>query len=231
MPLRKNAKQNALCQILSLGLEPEGFGDHAERSLLQAALSHGIGTSQNGSMGRLFDAVSAILGICDLNRYEGECAILLEQAANRALKKGLEPVPMAFHLSEQTEGGEAGLILWDRKPILETCLAEGRTLREAGSGNDGMGSVADPELRDRLALGFHLALADGILRTCEILRDRTGESKVALSGGCFANMLLCGRTVSALKNAGFEVFTNKKVPGNDSGLALGQVYAETLLRS
>ncbi len=227
----KNAKQNALCQMLSLGLEPEGFGNSAERSLLQAALSHGIGTSQNGSMGRLFDAVSAILGICDLNRYEGECAILLEQAANCALKKGLEPVPMAFHLSEQTEGVEAGSILWDRKPVLEACLAEGRTLRGTGSSNEGMGSAADPELRERLALGFHLALADGILRTCKMLRDRTGESKVALSGGCFANMLLCGRTVSALKNAGFEVFTTKKVPGNDSGLALGQVYAETLLRS
>ncbi len=226
----KNARQNALCQILSLGLsaEAEAIGDPSERSLLQAVLTHGIGTSRNGSMGRLFDAVSAILGICEMNRYEGECAILLEQAAHRALKAGLPPVPMAFELSEQTGGENAGII-WSRKPVLETCLNESGLMQDGREG--AQLRAADMEIRDRLALGFHLAVADGILKTCEILRDRTGESKVVLSGGCFANMLLCGRTVSALKNAGFEIFWNKKVPGNDSGLALGQIYAEYLLRS
>ncbi|GHU88322.1 carbamoyltransferase [Clostridia bacterium] len=105
--------------------------------ILNAAVGAGLGV-QTSSMGRLFDAVSAILGVCGFNGYEGQCAIALQNSAERALKRGETPVFMEF--SEKLEFGN----------ILEQareCL---------------------PERVDSFALGFHIAVAGMVVRTAKL---------------------------------------------------------------
>jgi hydrogenase maturation protein HypF len=76
-----------------------------------------------------------------------------------------------------------------------------------------------------LAAQFHDAAAKAVLAGCEECRRRTGLGRVALSGGCFQNLLLLSRTRALLEGSGFEVYTHSLVPANDGGLALGQAAA------
>ena len=75
-----------------------------------------------------------------------------------------------------------------------------------------------------LALGFHLALAQGIASVCEKLQSRYSTNAVALSGGVFQNALLTGHTMRLLREKGFQVYLNGAVPPNDGGVSLGQAY-------
>ena len=77
---------------------------------------------------------------------------------------------------------------------------------------------------ERLALGFHQALAQAVLQICIELRDQTGENRVGLSGGVFANQLLTERCYSLLQENHFRVYLNRAIPCNDSGICLGQAY-------
>jgi hydrogenase maturation protein HypF len=63
-----------------------------------------------------------------------------------------------------------------------------------------------------------------VLRVCEALRSKTGENNIALSGGVFANLLLLNDCATRLEDAGFEVYINREVPTNDSGICLGQAW-------
>ncbi|MCR5135419.1 MAG: carbamoyltransferase HypF [Clostridiales bacterium] len=148
---------------------------HRETEILEKAIAAGINTVKSSSMGRLFDAAAALLGICDYNSYEGECAILLEDAAARAKKT--------------PERSEA----------------------------------------DDLALVFHMRIAYMIAAKCRELRERTGVSKVALTGGVFQNRILMEETLEQLRAVGFETYYNISVSPNDGGIALGQAYAASFL--
>lgn len=134
--------------------------------LARKALQAGINTIESSSMGRLFDAVAALLGIKERNDYEGQCAIMLEDAAAAARQ------------------GEA----------------------------------------ERLALAFHHKVADFILKTCLRMREETGASQVALTGGVFQNKILMEESLSRLRQHEFEPFYNISVSPNDGGIALGQAY-------
>ena len=74
------------------------------------------------------------------------------------------------------------------------------------------------------ALFFHLAIAYGAAQITERLAERTGEKKICLSGGCFANRLLLTVLEQLLAKKRLIVYRNEQVPGNDGGLALGQAY-------
>ena len=76
----------------------------------------------------------------------------------------------------------------------------------------------------RCAYVFHEFLAQGILRGAEYIREQTGISTAALSGGCFQNLLLLERTRNLLEEAGFQVLVHSLIPANDGGIALGQAY-------
>jgi hydrogenase maturation protein HypF len=75
-----------------------------------------------------------------------------------------------------------------------------------------------------LALLFHRAITDAALRGALAMRDHTGLSRIALSGGVFQNMLLRRLLIPKLSASGFEVYLNRAVPPGDGGLSLGQVY-------
>ncbi len=196
----RDGKKTAACFLLQAGLEEEVGDDRLE--LISAALRHKVNTVLSSSMGRLFDAVSSILGICQENRYEGECAALLEKEAVLAVRNRIAPVKLAFAIYEKS-----GIIEIDPSPLLKTMTSLRKT--------------AD---RSALALGFHYAAADAVLEVSNRLREKEGISTVALSGGVFQNTVLTERVLKLLREDGFQVFVNLAVPPNDGCISLGQTY-------
>jgi hydrogenase maturation protein HypF len=150
---------------------------------------------RTSSAGRLFDAVSAVLGVRDAIHYEGQAAIELEQRADPA-ERGSYPVRLE-----------------NRDPI----VVRGADLVRAAV-TDLLAGVDVGVIAGRV----HNGLADAIVAVCVALRDTTGVSDVALSGGVFQNLLLLDRAVDRLRANGFRVLTHSRVPTNDGGISLGQ---------
>ena len=168
-----------------------------ERAVLARQLEHGTGCVPTSSMGRLFDAVSSLLGIRHVATYEAQAAMELQWAAEEALGRGTPAPPYRFGLS----GGTI-----DPSPVLRALV--GGLRRAAGTG--------------AMAAGFHAAVARLIGDVAVRQRAQTGIEVVALSGGVFQNVLLLGLARRELEAHGFEVLTHRAVPPNDGGLALGQ---------
>ncbi|MDA8098137.1 MAG: carbamoyltransferase HypF [Nitrospiraceae bacterium] len=148
--------------------------------------------------GRLFDAVSAILGICDRNTFEGEAAIQLESQVD-------ENVSEAYRI-ELEAGTEYSVI--DTIPLIRVITEE----RLAG--------LPVP----LIAAKFHNTVAAIIARTVNILRERSGINDVALSGGTFQNRYLFRRVVAMLEEQGARVHWNRMMPPNDACISLGQAH-------
>lgn len=281
----RDARRNAFALLSELGLlEHPGTArlldslDEQTRSVTATMIERGINSPRTSSMGRLFDAAAAILGICDKATYEGEPAIELEAAAWRALdgeisrfagnqvgvsasvstsldslfryvlttnplsgifasnlaKKGspdtlfatsapgtgpksthLESSQTAFatqshskkYVSELTvqDASDSPLIL-NPKPLFEALLSR----------------IETGESADRLALGFHIAIARSSARIAREICAREGIDTVALSGGVFMNRLLLQLLTRKLKDAGLTVLIPQTVPVNDGCIAYGQ---------
>ena len=170
--------------------------DHAQWSLLRQAMQSGINAPLCSSMGRLFDAVSALIGIRGQNNYEGQAAIELEQMA-RPGELGQYP----FAITEQ----EGGLIL-DPDPVIAAITEE----------------IIYGEAPAVISARFHNAVARAIAQMAIKMREATGLSEVVLSGGVFQNHLLLDRACDFLECAGCKVYCHYQVPANDGGIALGQ---------
>lgn len=202
----RDAALCAACHLISAGVLTTDweFSCSGERfSLVIAALNHRINTAESTSMGRLFDAVSAILGIRGYNTYEGECAIALENAAAHAVDAGFQPYPLHFALLEN-------------RNFLR--LERGGLIRDLTAALQNGTDICS------LALGFHEAVAEAVTGVCTRLREQTGETTVALSGGVFANLILTELCRGKLQAAGFFPYFNSAVPCNDGGVSLGQAY-------
>lgn len=158
------------------------------------------------SAGRLFDGVSAMLGIRLASTFEGEASMALQFAAERAAARGsIPPEPDTDLLRE-----ENGFLYMTTDTLAE------KLLRRRLDGED-------PET---LAWRFHDGLAARIAAACAAARDRTGVNTAALSGGVFQNTLLMDLTAARLRKLGFRLLTHRLIPPNDGGIALGQaVYA------
>ena len=152
------------------------------------------------SCGRLFDAVASLAGVCQINTYEGEAAMLLESAIGGSSVEAYE-----FTLDR---GGSI-----DTRPMFR------RIVSELAAGHSAV------HISDR----FHTTISDMVSSTCRVIRDASGVNKVCLSGGVFQNLTLVDRTARVLAVAGFEVFTHSLVPPNDGGLALGQAAIATAI--
>ena len=196
-----DARKAALCYLHAAGLEAKTAFDGS--SLYLSALERKINTVNYSGMGRLFDAAASILGICQRNGYEGQCAILLESAAKQAEAEGLAPLMMDFDIGQTN-----GTMLIDTAPVI-TALAQAAQER-ANAG--------------QAALGFHTAICRMTEKVCCAIREGSGINTVALSGGVFQNEFLLSHITALLQGREFRVFTNNAVPCNDGGLALGQAY-------
>jgi hydrogenase maturation protein HypF len=163
---------------------------------IAAMAERGINAPLTSSAGRLFDAVAALIGVRDVISYEGQAAIELEQLA--------DPAELAGYPARIDEGDQLRVIGAD---LIRAVVDDIR----GGTG---------PAI---VAARFHNGVAGAIVRTCSVLRARTGHGVVALSGGVFQNLLLLDRTVSQLQAGGFRVLVHSRVPPNDGGISLGQV--------
>ncbi len=196
----RDARKAALAYLASTGLADKLNFEGA--ALLRAAIANRVNTARYSGLGRLFDAAAMLLGLCETNGYEGQCAVALETAATQALLRGLPEVPMEFDILEQDN-----LLLLDYRPVIAEL-------------------INDPRLQQNQpkAVGFHRALARAAARVCRRVREQTGVKTIALSGGVFQNALLLRTLRGFLVQDGFSVYTNNAVPCNDGGLALGQAF-------
>ena len=145
-------------------------------------------------MGRCFDAAAALLGVCEVNAFEGQAAMLLQAraAGGACVDTGTELVRLT------SEGG------LDPLPLLARLADE----RDAARG----------------AALFHHALADGLARWVAQAAAATGLRQVALGGGCFLNALLSDLLTRQLTALGLQVLHAQQAPPNDGGIALGQAW-------
>ena len=193
----------ALAHLWAAGIEwgedlpPVAALGPGERAVLARQLERGSGCVPTSSMGRLFDAVSSLLGLRHEATYEAQAAMELQWAAEEARRRGEATPSYRFEL----DGGPI-----DPSAVLRALVADGR----AGASTEAM------------AAGFHAAVARLVADVAVLQRARTGITVVALSGGVFQNVLLLGLARRELAARDFEVLTHRAVPPNDGGLALGQ---------
>ena len=167
-------------------------------------LSVGINACTSTSAGRLFDGMSALLGLCRTSTFEGEGAMKLQFAAQRYEEDGGErTLPFAVRTYE------------DGRLILDTLDLVKQVTERFVTGAD----------KDYCAYLFHEGLARLLCSGAEALRQQTGLTDVCLSGGVFQNILLLKLTKRYLEAVGFNVYIHRLVPPNDGGIALGQALA------
>ncbi len=178
-----------------------------ERRLLRQQFERELACVPTSSAGRLFDAVSALLGVRQTISYEGQAAIELEWLADAFTTAGQADAiapRYRFATLAQAEGWHL-----DPAPVLAALL-------------DDLLAGAD---RRALAAGFHLAVAHAIVEVAERVAADGGPRTVGLTGGVFQNAWLTTRTRAGLEAAGYRVLTHRRVPPNDGGLAYGQLAA------
>jgi hydrogenase maturation protein HypF len=187
-------------------------------ALLQQAVAAGCQSPLSSGVGRLFDAVAALLGLVAVARYEGEGGLRLEGAAAAAevaaeVADGDEttmgyPLPVAAEPAAFAGPPPPGGWL-DWRPLLTALLAD----------------IAADMPQGHCALRFHRALVNGSADLALAAAERFGLRRVVLAGGCFQNRLLLEGLIAALRRRGLEPFWPSSLPASDGGLALGQAWA------
>jgi hydrogenase maturation protein HypF len=172
--------------------------DEQERHVLSRMAQSGVSSPLTSSMGRLFDGVSALLGVRERCRYEAQAAIELEQL--------IEPGARAEPLRWELHTDERPLRVDVRPMVAELAELVGRGGSRAAE----------------LSLRFHCTVVDVVRATCMEIARRTGLRRVVLSGGVWQNEWLLRGAYETLEQAGFAVHAHRLVPANDGGVALGQ---------
>ena len=179
-----------------------------EASVLMKMADRRLNAVVSTSAGRLFDAVSAICGICRHSTFEGEASMALEFAAER-YEKAVPGCRNVESTADQTIKKEEGRRILPTDEIVRRIT---------------LGKLRGEE-PDSLAWLFHKMLADQIVSACAEIREEKGIQTAALSGGCFQNRLLLDMVKRGLEAEGFDVLIHHLVPPNDGGIALGQAAA------
>ncbi len=167
-----------------------------EQQIVIQQVQRHLNTPLTSSAGRLFDATSALLGICPVTTFEAQAAIALELAAREADPYAAQPY--AFDITENGEIQVEALI----KGMVDD-LRGGRSVNS-------------------IAAAFHVTLAEMMIEGAVLARSASGLGVVALSGGVFQNRLFLRLVRDRLRARGFEVLSHQQVPANDGGLSLGQ---------
>ncbi len=184
-------------KALAAGLFPEIGAE--KLGLVIDAIDRGVNVVTTTSCGRLFDAASALAGVCRKATYEGQAAMLLEGRAAQGAGTG----PYGFEIS-----GLEGRLGIDWRDTV------------AGIVSDVRGGVASPVVARR----FHDTVAAMVLRAAEAVAEGTGARHVLLSGGVFQNVRLLEALLRGFRARGIKALVHRKVPANDGGISLGQAY-------
>jgi [NiFe] hydrogenase maturation protein HypF len=179
-----------------LDLHPINTFTPAEVLLLRQMLTKNINSPLTSSAGRLFDAVASLIGVRDIAKFEGQAAMELEWAIGTTLTD--EVYTFAISNSELP-------LTVDWAAMVQEILEDLR-------------GVVSTSL---ISAKFHNTMTAMVIEVA----GRIGEERVVLTGGCFQNKYLLERTVRRLEEEGFHAYWHQRVPPNDGGIALGQVYA------
>jgi hydrogenase maturation protein HypF len=174
-------------------LPPVVDSSDEERQILLSQLEQGLNAPPTSSMGRLFDAVAALIGVRQEVNYEAQAAMELEALVEKS-EKGIYPI---------TIDGE----MIDPAVMFQAIVMD---MQE----DTPMGVIA---------ARFHNTIATLAVDICDRLREERGLDEVALSGGVWQNMFLLEKSVTMLQEKGYTVWVHRVVPANDGGISLGQV--------
>lgn len=182
--------------LLEMREKLAGMFPPMERAALETAMARGLNSPWCSSGGRLFDAVAALVGLRQQSRLEGQAAMELEFAIGGIETGAIYELPIdSRHAPMQLD--------WSAMiAAIAADLQRGVSVGE-------------------IAAKFHNSLVEAVVQVAR----RIGCPRVALSGGCFQNRYLAEHTVTRLREAGFQPYWHQRVPTNDGGLALGQVFA------
>jgi len=167
-------------------------------SQIRVAMRAQINSPPCSSMGRFFDAVSALLGVREMVNYEGQAAVELEQMVEEG-EMGEYP----FEILKENE-----TLIINPDPVIEAIVED-------------IGKKGSPFT---ISARFHNSIARAISRMAQRIREEAGLSHIFLSGGVFQNHVLLGRLWDILEENGFRVHIHQKVPPNDGGISLGQAF-------
>jgi len=184
--------------VPQLGFSP------SELRILKGALARKINAPLTSSMGRLFDAVSSLIGLRPRSSFEGQAAMDLEFACNGIDTDRCYPIYRANVTIMEAPSGR----MMDWSPVIEGILAD----------------LANGVTAGEIAATFHNWLLEMII----YVATQQQIEQVVLSGGCFQNRRLLEGSIRRLHNAGFRPFWSQKIPSNDGGIALGQIAAAAL---
>lgn len=157
---------------------------------------HSLGSycPMTSSCGRLFDAVSALLGICETITYEGQAAICLEQAQENTS----EVIPNFLQ--------ENDLLELDTQKLFQYIYNLHKKGKSSGE----------------LARLFHLILSENLAEMVGIVAKKMGVKTVALAGGVLFNVTIAQHLTDALYRRGLQPLLPHQLPSGDGGLSLGQ---------
>lgn len=177
-----------------------------ELIIIKTMLQKQINSPKTSSAGRLFDAVASIVGLRQINRFEGQAAMELEFQINDTTNDEY----YQFHIKNQKKVGNYLNFLVDWKITIQQILEDKENKVPI----------------DLISQKFHNTLSEIIIE----IAKKINESKVVLSGGCFQNRYLTEHTVKRLKEENFSPYWHQRIPPNDGGIAVGQI-ASALLSS
>jgi hydrogenase maturation protein HypF len=184
-----------LLNQLPVNLMPKDSREELE--VIAKQLESGFNLAWTSSLGRLFDAVSAMLGVCRRITFEAQAAMALENCLTLGINERY-----GYDITE-----EKGMILVSIKSLWEQLTADILAGKDAGV----------------CSAKFHNTIVDFTLLMCDNSRSKTGISTVALSGGVFQNRYLLNRIRQGLLRKNYQVLVHRQVPTNDGGIALGQI--------
>lgn len=183
-------------------IPPLPYPIDAQEQVIIQQIDKNINCPLTSAGGRLFDAVSALIGLCPRTSYEGQAAIEMEMASGKWKAEGgkwkVESYPFEIE--------NAGCAIIRLRPLFEAILA------------DMQSGISAAEIGYR----FHITIADMVKSVCEQIAAKSGLRAVALSGGCFQNRLLLDLIMPRLQAANFRVLLHSQAPCNDGGISLGQ---------
>ena len=210
----KEPWRNAVAMLLTLlGEKGESYAKllfpekKADISILKTMIENNINTIEAGTCGRLFDAISAICGICQVSSYDGEAAIGLAEWAQ--LGQHVETYP--FELNNTGE-----LISFQFANMLDAIV------------QDVLNGVQLTVISSR----FHETIVCALTAAMLVLKlqNKQYSNRIVLSGGSMHNRYLREKLTSKLTNLGFEVYNHSGIPCNDGGLSYGQLMVAAAKR-
>ena len=194
----------------------DALGEQAD--LCDQMIERGLNTPMTSSVGRLFDAASAILGICEHPTYESEAAVLLEAAlgpvaspdggsTDEAGVNSRYSIAITKNTATpKSTAQDTSVLLFDAAPTFKALLDDMQAGIPAAT----------------IARRFHSAFVEAIVNAAKLAYSVYGVSTVALSGGVFMNRFIIEHALAALQDEGFTVAVNRELPPNDGCISYGQ---------